>query len=303
MRRETTPANPGPRWGYRTIAFWERILPRFIARPALNIGVFIGLLRMPRRRRFAAAYWKAVTGRQPTLREQHRHFRAFMEALILKLQAGRGTFPHFRFANDTEARGFIGICQSGEQALLGTFHVGYSDMMGCMLRDLDRSITMVRLQVANSHDLKVIESAFAGRVRFLWVNDPSAFLFQLKEAIQGGETIGLQCDRIEVGSKTDRFRFLGAWREFPVTIYHLAGLFNLPVVFAYTGPILEDGFIEVHTSPVFYPAPDRRETLERGKAHFQEVLEGLEAHLQKYPHLWFNFLPLNREVAGDPHDD
>lgn len=288
-------ANPGPSWGYRTIAFCERNLPAWLFGILLAAGTAIGLLCMPDERRHAATYWRTLTGRSPSLLDQYRHFRSFMDSLILKLQAGRGKLPQLQFAQSTQKEAFVEVCAAEGPVLFGTFHVGHSDMMGCMLKDFDRSVAMVRHRVANSMDTEMMAASFSGNLRFIWVNDPSTFIFDLKEAIQGGHSVALQCDRTEMSSRTDAFRFMGGLRIFPTTIYVLADLFKCPVVFAYTGPLLAGGSIEVHTSRVFRPGPDRQQNMAAGRQHFQEVLDHLESHLLAHPELWFNFGPLNSE--------
>ena len=253
---------------------------------------------MPEQRRHSRDYWRALTGEEPTIRMVHRHFFAFMESLLVKLRSGRGRLPTFTFAPECMDTGplFEQLCRSPRQALFGTFHVGHSDMMGCMLRDFERRISMVRLQVANSHDTDLMERTFSDNVRILWINQPEAFLFALKEALQSGHSLALQCDRAEFTSRTGAFRFLGANREFPMTIYWLSHLFQCPVVFAYTGPERPEGPIEVHTSPIFEPSSTRADTLAQAKEHFQNVLTDLEEHLRRHPCLWLNFSPLNRPV-------
>jgi predicted LPLAT superfamily acyltransferase len=294
IKNTPTISNPGPSWGYWIIAFCEKYLPACVFRLGLNIGIFIAVLIMHKQRRASAAYWIALTGRKPSLFEQFRHFAAFTEGLVLKLKASRNKLPSFVFAADANEVSFIELCSSSKQVLFGTFHVGYSDMMGCMLSDFDRQISMVRLQVGNSLDLEKMASTFAGQVKFLWINDPQDLIFCLKDAMQRGESIGLQCDRLGFGSKTEYFEFLGKRCEFPMTIYHLAHMFQCPVVFSYTGPLQSTGVIEGYTSPTFTPCEFKQANLEAAMQHFQTVLDVLQTHLQKHPDLWFNFIPLNR---------
>lgn len=288
----TAPFNLGPSLGYHAIAILEHWLPRPVFRFLLHIGVWIGLACKPESRRASRDYLTAVRGHPPTRRDLHRHFLAFMDNLIRTLQASRGIFPNFEFALDAEAKAFVDLCNSDRPALFGTFHVGAYDMMGCMLRQHGRRIHMIRQQVPNSHEIKIILRAFDNQIDFIWINDPCEFVIRLKETLQGGGTVGLQCDRLNSAAKRANFRFLGKQRPFPVTIYHLAFLFRCPVVFAFAGERGSDGVIEAYTSPVFEPGADRDETLERGLRHFQDVLSVLEGRLRRCPTLWFNFLPL-----------
>jgi len=300
----TSASNLGPSWGYRTIIFWEAVLPRWLFNFLLGIGTFIGLLITPRRRRYAADYWLTLTHKPPSLWDQYRHYRSFMESLVLKLQAGRGKLPTFYFAPKANKDTFIALCHNPEPALFGTFHVGHSDMMGCMLKDFNRRVAMVRHRVGNSEDTDILASSFSNNLRFLWINDPTNFIFQLKEAIQQGESIALQCDRTEFSSKKASFRFLGEDRAFPMTIYFLADLFKCPVVFSFTGPLEKFSKIAIYTSRVFHPNPDRKKSMEKAKRHFQEVLYQLENHLKRHPDLWFNFSPLSKGLDEEsPSDD
>ena len=79
-----------------------------------------------------------------------------------------------------------------------------------------------------------------------------------------------------------------------MTIYYLSQMFQYPVVFAFTGPLLKSRQIEVYTSPVFHPLPDRKTHLDNAKAHYQDVIDSLQSHLHRYPELWFNFIPMDR---------
>ena len=301
LNEATSIRNPGPSWGYRTIVWWESVLPLWLFSFLLGIGTFIGLLSTPRRRFNAAQYWLSATHKSPSLWDQYRHYRSFMTSLVLKLQVGRGKLPTFYFAPETNKEDFVGLCRNPAPAFFGTFHVGHSDMMGCMLRDFDRRVAMVRHRVENSEDTDVLANSFGGNLRFLWINDPANFIFQLKEAIEQGESIALQCDRTEFSSKKAPFKFLGKRREFPMTIYFLADLFKCPVVFSFTGPLENSHKIAIHTSPVFRPGPDRSKNIDMAKQHFQEVLYQLEAHLRRHPDLWFNFNPLNRALDEEKH--
>jgi hypothetical protein len=175
------------------------------------------------------AYLAAMTGRPPTRREVFRHFFAFEEFLLLRLRVARGQ-PH-RGDLAPDATGFRQLLATGEPALLGTFHVGHSDLTGFLLgRQEHRRVFMVRQRVGNSHDTEILGAEFAKWVTFIWVNEAENLLFALKDAITAGGSVALKCDRLEFSSKTEAFMFLGARRLFPFTIYHLALIFGRPVV-------------------------------------------------------------------------
>lgn len=284
--------NPGPSWGYRFLCACDAVVPEFLFRPARAFGTWVALANMPAQRAHSRAYLRAITGREPTLRDVFRHFFAFEEFLMLRLRVGRGQAHWGELAPDAD--GFRQLLQSGESALLGTFHVGHSDLTGFLLgRQEKRKVFMVRQRVGNSHDTDVLAAQFAPWITFVWVNEPENLLFGLKDAIAAGGSVALKCDRIDFSAKTEAFEFLGAKRLFPFTIYHLALIFRRPVVLSLglpDGP----GRSTVYSSPLFRPdGAGKAVNLERARAHFQEFLTRLEEFLRADPRQWFNFTPLN----------
>lgn len=247
---------------------------------------------MPRQRAHSREYLTALLSRPPRLREVYRHFHAFEEFLLLRLRVARGVAHRGQLAPD--AIGFRTLLQTGEPALLGTFHLGHSDLTGFLLgRQEKRPVYMVRQRVGNSHDTELLGEKFSDWVKFIWVNEAENLLFALKDAIAAGGSVALKCDRLEFSAKVDAFHFLGAKRRFPFTIYHLALIFRRPVVLCVGLPD-RPGLSIVHSSPLFVPDDaGKAANLERARIHFQDFLNRLEAFLRENPSLWFNFLPLN----------
>jgi predicted LPLAT superfamily acyltransferase len=292
-----TPRNPGPSWGYGFLLWAERWWPRWFFRPMLMIGTGIGLAFMPAQRAHSRAYLAVALGRPARLIEVWRHFFAFADFLMLKLRAGRGVAVRCLLEAENAAA-FETLLQSGQPALFGTFHFGSSDLLGYLLAERGRRVSIIRLRVGNSDDTRLLGERFGDRVSFLWINDPTHLLFDLKGAIEAGESLALKCDRLEFSAKAEPFRFLGMDRLFPFTIYHLAILFNRPVVFCTAVPKSADS-MQVFSSTVFTPVPSagREANLRAARVHFQAVLGRLEMLVRQHPFLWFNFLPLNPAVT------
>jgi predicted LPLAT superfamily acyltransferase len=284
--------NPGPSWGYRFLCACDAVVPELLFRPARKFGTWFAVATMPAQRAHSRAYLRAITGREPSLRDIFRHFFAFEEFLMLRLRVARGLVHRGELAPD--ATGFRELLDTGEPALLGTFHFGHSDLTGFLLgRQERRRVFMVRQRVGNSHDTEVLGARFAEWVTFIWVNEPENLLFALKEAVAAGGSVALKCDRLEFSAKTEAFDFLGAKRLFPFTIYHLAMIFRRPVVLC-VGKPAGPGLSTVHSSPLFRPDNQgKASNLARARAHFQEFLSRVEGYLREDPLLWFNFTPLN----------
>jgi predicted LPLAT superfamily acyltransferase len=293
------PRNPGPNWGYLFLLWAERWWPRWLFRLSLKAGTWIGVAFMPAQRAHSRAYLSEVLGRPPKLHDIWRHFFFFAEFLVLKFQIGRGLAIRCAPEPDNWAA-FEALLASGRPALFGTFHFGASDLLGYLLAGRGRRVSIIRLRVGNSDDTRLLGQRYSEQVSFLWVNDPGTLLFDLKAAIEAGESLALMCDRMEFTSKTEPFHFLGKRRLFPFTIYHLAQLFDRPVVFCTAFPAAPLNELTLVASPVFTPDPaaGRDANARAARAHFQSVLAQLETLVRKHPMLWFNFLPLNPEAPN-----
>ncbi|MES1194973.1 MAG: hypothetical protein ABUL65_03700, partial [Opitutus sp.] len=192
----TATRNPGPSWGFGFLSWAEQSWPRWFFRPVLMAGTWVGLAFMPAQRTHSREYLAVVLGRPPTLVEVWRHFFAFADFLMLKLRAGRGVGVKCTLEPENTAM-FEALVRAKQPALFGTFHFGGSDLLGYLLSDLGQHISILRMQVGNSGDTRRLGEQFARHVSFIWVNDPSQMLFALKTAIEAGESLALQCDRVE----------------------------------------------------------------------------------------------------------
>lgn len=293
-----TPRNPGPGWGYAFLCGADRVLPARLFDALVGLGTWVAVAAMRAQRRHSRDYLTVVLGRQPTLIEVWRHFFTFMRMFILRLRLAEGGRHRCRALPGCEA--FSALMASGRPAMLGTFHVGNSDLLGFFLRDFHCQVFMVRLKVGNAADTRSLAKRFGPWVTFVWIDQAESLLFALKEAAQSSGSIAMKCDRIEHSAKLEAFEFLGGRRLFPFTIYHLALMFRRPVAFCVSVPGAE-GESLVHSSPVFEPDDGTKaENLTRARAHFQGVLVQVESILRAQPFLWFNFTPLNPVAAVAP---
>ncbi len=305
-RRQGAPVdrNPGPEGGYVLLAWALRRLPDWFMRLAMQVGTTIGYWTLPGQRAHSRAYLRLVFGREPTHAEGWAHFFAYVEFLVLRLQICNGRTPRLRFAagQGDELRA---MAAAGTQALFGTMHVGRSDLLGFFLGDFGGHVHMIRKRVGNSEDTEGLQRRYAQAVTFIWINDWSRLVLAMNDALRAGHSLAMQCDRPEYSSKREGFRFLGARRSFPFTIYHLAIMHGLPVVFSYAVPDEADPEITVvHVLPTYHPRSeaDRQENFAAARVHFQTVLDAFEAQLRRTPYLWFNYTPMNPPCTGSERE-
>ncbi len=292
------PHNPGPSWGFGFLRRADAVLPRPVFAFLLGAGAWAAVALMPAERRHSRGYLSVILGRPASLADVWRHFFSFARTLMVILRVGAGR-PH-RCRDGSDCTEFRSLMASGRPALLGTFHLGHSDLLGFMLGDFGRRVAMIRQRVGNSGDTLGL-SRFAGPwVTMIWVNDADNLVFALKDAVASGVSVAMKCDRLGFSSKLEPFDFLGGRRLFPFTIYHLSVIFRLPVVFCVGTPGSGDESL-VHGSPVFAPDDGSRESnFRRARVHFQEFLLVIESLLRKDPFAWFNFIPLNPVAPESP---
>ena len=274
----------------------DRFLPAavFHALTGFGIAVFMFVLGEPRRN--SRQYLTAVLGRAPSLREIWRHYRAFTTMHLLRVRAAAGRVHRCRAMAGCEE--FAALMASNRPALLGTFNLGNSDLLGFVLGQFQRHVFMVRYRLGDPHFLRQLADRMQAWVTFVWVNERENLLFSLKDVLEKGGSIAMKCDGVGDSAKLEAFEFLGARRWFPFTIYHLAVMFRRPVTFCMSVPSGPDESL-VHGTPVFEPDGDSRESnLQRARVHFQIVLNKVEALLRENPYLWFNFAPFNPDVAA-----
>ncbi len=291
--------NAGPQWGFDFLCRANRWLPGFVLRPLLQAGTWFAVATMPEERRYSREYLEIILDRAPTWRDIYRHFFAFTEMFMLRLRVAEGE-PH-GCVPQPGCEDFEALMASGEPALLGTFHIGNSDLLGFQLGHYKRRVHMIRLRVGNSADTARLVEQFGEWVTYIWVNETENLLFALKNAAQSGGTIALKCDRPDYSARREAFDFLGERRWFPFTIYHLALVFRLPVVFCTSTPG-PGGSSLLYSSPIYrVDGADKAENLARARRHFQDFLDVVAGLLRENPWIWFNFTPMNpRAVEPEP---
>lgn len=300
--------NPGPPWGFKIIRFWDWILPQPLNQWAKEASGLVAMWLMPTQARHSRAYLRDILGREPSFRERWKHFSAFAFYLSDRVKAAfRHPVPfHWHQGHGED---FTRLTHHDKTPILmGTFHVGYSDLMGFFTGVLGSRIHMLRLKVGNSEDTERLQRMAGENLNIIWVNRMEDAIYSIKQVIQNGGSVGMQCDRIAYASRTEAFEFLGARRLFPFTIYPISILFGTPVIFVIAAKPDANGSTPVRTSTVFRPDPQagRKANIKAARAHFQAVLTLLESIIREDPALWFNFEPLNPIANPDgerPHPD
>ena len=288
-----SPRNLGPKYGFQVIYQLDKWMPRWISRPILFLGSGVAVFLMSVQRQFSREYLSEIRKKKATLFHVWWHFFNLTSYLVGRLQASHGKHLDLKVANGREHE-FHQFISKTEQFLIGTFHVGYSDLLGFYLNRFERKISMIRLKMENSSEMKSLHAAHKDFIDIIWANDQQELTFALMQALADGRSLALQCDRVQHASKLEVFNFLNKQRQFPFSIYHLSAIYGIPVCFCFAFYDRRSRQVKVYPSQVYYPEHKRRQNnVKMAKKHFQMVLDELELLLQKYPYQWYNFLPLS----------
>lgn len=274
-------------WNMRGLCLLYRVLPGSVFNFLADLGVWIAVTALPARRANSRRYLTTVLDRPVSWRDVWHHYRAFFTMQMLRLRVAEGHAHHYRAGVGCDD--FVALMASSRPALLGTFHLGNSDLLGFFLGQFQRHVHMVRFRLGDPELLRQVAQTCGSSVSFIWVNEQENILFAMKQAIDSGGTVAMKCDRDGFSARRETFHFLGAERSFPFTIYHLSVLFRRPVTFC-VGIPSGGNETAVRGFPVFEPDEGSKQSnLRRARAHFRGVLLEIEVLLRANPYLWFNF--------------
>lgn len=274
------------------MCFAVRVLPAPVQDVLAWIGTHIAFSLMPQRRRWSRQYLETVLDRPVSAVDIWRHFHAFTQTLLAKVRSGLG--QRVDVVCEGADRQTADVLFVGAPLIVGTFHVGASDLLGFSICTTGRRVRMVRMQVDNSADLDRLIKVHGDAVGIIWVNNTHEMLLSLRDALESDATVAIQCDRSEGVENGESFRFLGADRLFRVSIYRLARLFNRRVIFCVAVPDGSYRRFRVLAHPGFDGSGlNNAEFRAAAHSHFQDALNWLESILREHPLQWFNFLPLN----------
>jgi predicted LPLAT superfamily acyltransferase len=225
-------------------------------------------------------------------RSAYRHFVAFAQAILDKLDAwaGRLDYRDVVFENHEGLRAAAG---SGRGVLVIGSHLGNLEVCRALARINDRVRLNVLVHTRHAaYFNRVLAMAGASELELLQVTDFGAgTALALKERIERGEWVVIAGDRVPVhGGRTVDVRFLGGTAPLPVGPYVLAALLDCPVHLLLC--LRRSGRNHVYFEPfaerVVLPRLARGETLAR---EAQRFADRLEHYVRLEPLQWFNFYP------------
>lgn len=235
------------------------------------------------------------SGVRPTLTWAYRHFSAFADAILDKLDAwtGRLTRESVAFENYREMRE---LADSGRGALLIGSHLGNLEVCRALASLNARVHLNVLVHTVHAERFnRILRMAGATDLQLLQVTslDAGAAL-DLKARIARGEWVVIAGDRVPVhGGRTVDVRFFGGEAPLPIGPYVLASLLECPVylLFCLKQAGRHHVFFESFADRVQWKRPERDAVI---AGLVQRFATRLEHYLRLAPLQWFNFYPFWR---------
>jgi predicted LPLAT superfamily acyltransferase len=231
-------------------------------------------------------------GLQPTWRDAYRHFRAFGQAILDKIDtwSGRLTVGDVTFANHAE---MARIAQGSRGIMVLGSHLGNLEVLRALgtLGNRVKLNVLVHTAHANSFN-RAMRLAGATDVELVQVTQLDAVLaLDLRQRVDRGEWVVIAGDRIPVhGGRTVDVEFLGERAPLPIGPYVMASLLDCPVYLMFV--LRQDGrnyaYFESFAERVTLPRPAREAAL---TGYAQKYVERLEHYLRLAPLQWFNYYP------------
>jgi len=167
-------------------------------------------------------------------------------------------------------------------------HIGNFELMGQAMEQDRKPINCIifggESRIVQAHRDEVFEK---NNVNLIPVSADMSHLFAIKEALDKGEVVAILSDRMFDSNKKQTVPFLGHPAEFPVGIFRIAAMLDVPVVSAFM--LKGKG---VHYQNYLVPlkcTSTEKSSTAKANALLVEYVHSLESVLKEHPEQWFNF--------------
>jgi len=272
------------------IVWLARSLPRWLVRPLLYPIVGYFMLTSPGARAASASYLRRALAREPSWRDQWRHFFAFASCTLdrIFLLSRRYSSLDVTVDRPEEVRAAVA---RGRGCLLFVAHFGSAESLRLIgeQRQLPLSILLDRQHGRMLMQLlEELNPELAAGIIDASERGPQLVL-NLKEALQAGRMVGIMADRALASDRSVEVDFLGGRARLPVGPWQLAHALQVPVVLGfgvYHGGNRYTANFELFCESLRLPREHREAAIVE---HAQRYARRLEHHVSRAPYNWFNF--------------
>ena len=271
----------------RLIIIWNiyKIFGKKFVKFLVLFITFFAFLGAKEPRKYSKKYLKVI-GLKPNLLNQFKHFFAFSETLLDKMEVFAGKFnpQNIFFDNENDKNLFIKDLQKGV-FIIGS-HLGNIEMMRAFLltnicKDLNIFLSAEQCKIFNNFikQIEIKSPVEIYPVENITVNTS----IEIKEKISKGEVVVMAGDRISKNSTNNTVSFLGQKIQIPSGTFKFAYLMESPRYFICV--LKEEEKYRVYLKK-FQSQGSKQEILDSMQ---KEYLNFLEKLVQKYPLQFFHF--------------
>ena len=217
----------------------------------------------------------------------YRNYYLLGQGLIDKTAVLSGLKDKFTF--NPEGKEHLFEMQDG--GILISAHIGNWEVGGKGLDILDKKINLVVLDGEGQEIKNYISDVLTDRnVHFINIGDDFSHLFKIKQALENKELIAFLGDRFIDGNQTVRINFLGEPALFPLSPWHMASYFKVPVSYVFSVKESRKQY-RFYATPL-KTIPYAKNPMERSAIvidSIKEYVSEFERITLKYPLQWHNY--------------
>jgi len=247
------------------------------------------------RKQLGYSAWKAFC-------KTYHNYYIFGQCMFDKLAvfAGRKDFFKVKITGTEHVEQCL---QSAKGLIVANSHVGNFELTGYLFQmnlSVDKNpFYLFQQQNRNFHIMVYggeTETIMSNRkqnltndgISLMQASDNMTHLFALREALQKGDVVSINCDRFEGSNKSVTCSFLNGQADFPTSAFALAVHCDVPVLSVFC---MKEGRNCYH---LYYKMLDANtetnlDSREKVKKYVQSYAQAIEDILKKYPEQWFNF--------------
>jgi len=184
---------------------------------------------------------------------------------------------------------FDEILSSEKGAIIASSHMGNFEISGYLLHQSRKRINGLiyggENPVIQQYRKTILEE---NNIFQIPVKEDMSHIFTINQVLTRGEILCMPCDRVFTGNKTIDIDFMGSQATFPTGAYHLAAIFDAPVLTLF---VMKESrrHYHIYLSRIDQYPESTHSAKEKVDVLAHNYVLELERILKKYPEQWFNF--------------
>jgi predicted LPLAT superfamily acyltransferase len=279
----------GGKWGQKSLFFMLGIINVTILYPVLLLIVPFYMLF--RRAGYLAIfrYFKEIWGMshwKAFWNTFANHF-IFAQIVVDKFAAIAGKVKNFTI--EIEGHNYIqDLYEQKKGFIIASSHIGNFELGGYVFQqDKTNLYALVYEGESKEYSKKREASLKKANLNLVSIQEDMSHLFLLKDVLEQGNIVIIQCDRIYGNSKNFKINFLGRDAWFPSGTFRLAAQLDVPVIALF---IMKKSLTK-YKAFIIPIETEIKETnnVKQSLKYAEFFVKSCEKILKKYPRQWFNF--------------